>query len=263
MSWVWETSRAKGTDRLVLLAIADHASDDGTDAYPSVGRLVRRTSVDARTVQRAIRRLVDLGELQVDEGAGLSGSNRYAVDMTPRQVATPGNMPPLAQRHPRQSATPAESPLGGGNLTPTPRQSATQTVLNQEQNLEASESAHSVARTTSTVNDDKPTDEVRRLCVLLADLIAENDADRRRPTVGKTWYRECRLLIEADKRPVEKIERAIRWSQADAFWHTNVLSMTALRKHYAKMQLQATASGRGTVGEARVPAAINDRNPWR
>jgi hypothetical protein len=34
MSWVWDHSRAEGTDRLVLLAIADSAEHDGSDAWP-------------------------------------------------------------------------------------------------------------------------------------------------------------------------------------------------------------------------------------
>jgi hypothetical protein len=34
MTWVWQHSRADGNVRLVLLAIADSANDDGLDAWP-------------------------------------------------------------------------------------------------------------------------------------------------------------------------------------------------------------------------------------
>lgn len=77
MTWVWEHSRAAGTDLLVLLAIADHAADDGGNAYPSVSTLARKTRVSERTVQRSIRTLVELGELAVDnQGAPIRRSDR-------------------------------------------------------------------------------------------------------------------------------------------------------------------------------------------
>lgn len=136
MSWVWDHSEASGIDRLVLLAVADHASDDGTNAYPAMSTLQKKTRVDERTVQRALRRLVDIGELAVRFGAGEHGQNVYRVIMN--KITTP------AERHPRQSATPGNPPPrqsatgGGGTESPTPRQSATQTVL--EPSLEPKDS---------------------------------------------------------------------------------------------------------------------------
>jgi hypothetical protein len=43
--------------KLVLLAMADHARDDGTGCYPSVETLARKTSQSRRGVQKIIRRL--------------------------------------------------------------------------------------------------------------------------------------------------------------------------------------------------------------
>lgn len=136
MTWVWDHSRSRGTDRLVLLAIADAASDSGGDAWPSVPTLARKAGVDERTVQRSVQRLVKLGELAVKPAAGQHGVNVYRVVMTPRQSATPGAVPPPAERHPTNTANgaePDEDPrqsVTPGNLPP--RQSATQTVLSNE-----------------------------------------------------------------------------------------------------------------------------------
>lgn len=107
MSWVFEQSRSKGIDRLVLLAIGDHAHDTGRNAYPSMSTLTRKTGLDKRTVQRAIRALVDLGELTVDINAGPKGSNRYHVHVPKGwRTDTGGGSAPLAERHPpRQNAT--------------------------------------------------------------------------------------------------------------------------------------------------------------
>lgn len=81
MTWVWENSRSQLTDRLVLLAIADQARDDGTDAWPSIARLAVKVGVSERTVQRSIRKLAELGELAITEGGGRHRPNTYRVVM--------------------------------------------------------------------------------------------------------------------------------------------------------------------------------------
>lgn len=147
MTWVWDESRSRGTDRLVLLAIADSASDSGGNAWPAVATLARKAGVDERTVQRSVKRLVKLGELAVEPAAGQHGVNVYRVVMTPRQSATPaechprrsvtpGALSPPAERHPTNGADgtddaePPRQSVTPGNLPP--RQSATQTVLSNE-----------------------------------------------------------------------------------------------------------------------------------
>ena len=79
--------------------------------------------------------------------------------------------------------------------------------------------------------------DVDYLCNLLADLIAENGS--KRPTPGKGWHDSARLLIDKDGRTLEQVEAAIRWSQANAFWKSNILSMPKLREKYDTLRLQA------------------------
>jgi hypothetical protein len=106
MTWVWNHSPVAGNDLLTLLAIADNAADDGTNAWPSIDTLARKTRLDRRTVRRVILRLEEGGHLQVDYQAGPRGTNRYAV------VMDPGNLPP------RQNATPADCPPGKSSSPP-------------------------------------------------------------------------------------------------------------------------------------------------
>jgi len=82
MTWVWDHSSSRGSDRLVLLAIADCASEDGSNAYPSMAELVRKTGLSERAVQYAIKALVALGELFVAANGGPRGCNRYRVVMS-------------------------------------------------------------------------------------------------------------------------------------------------------------------------------------
>lgn len=113
MSWVWDHSRSKSTQRLVLLAIADCAADDGANAYPSMAELMRKTGLSERGVQSAVNGLVELGELKVARNAGPRGCNRYRVRMTPARDAPPQNVPPADPAVDRSEESPqveAETP---------------------------------------------------------------------------------------------------------------------------------------------------------
>jgi hypothetical protein len=88
MTWVFYNARLRPVEKLVLLAIADNADDNGANAWPSVATLSRKACVDSRTVQRTVKKLVHDGWLTVWPGAGPAGTNRYAILMpTVDQVA--------------------------------------------------------------------------------------------------------------------------------------------------------------------------------
>ena len=55
----------------VLIALADHAHDDGTSVYPSVGYLAWKTNLSERSVQRILRKLEDRG--LIESTGGTSG----------------------------------------------------------------------------------------------------------------------------------------------------------------------------------------------
>ncbi|MET8832450.1 helix-turn-helix domain-containing protein [Micromonospora sp. NPDC004540] len=59
------------TDRLVLVAIVAHANADG-DAWPSVQTIAEYVGCSERTVQRALRRLVEVGRLIARKVAGIA-----------------------------------------------------------------------------------------------------------------------------------------------------------------------------------------------
>jgi len=61
---------------MVLLIIADHASDDGTEAWPSQATIAAKASISIRTVQRAVNSLVAGGYLWMEKGAGGSANCR-------------------------------------------------------------------------------------------------------------------------------------------------------------------------------------------
>ena len=65
-SYVWERSEAEGADRLVLLALADFADENG-NCFGSWGKLEQKTRLSRATVARCLRRLQDSGDLLMVE----------------------------------------------------------------------------------------------------------------------------------------------------------------------------------------------------
>lgn len=92
-SWVLKHSDTKLGPRLVLLVIADHASDDGTRSWCSVETLGHEARLSRRAVQEALRRLEADGSI-VETGKGPKGTHEYAVvmggaDSAPRADTAP------------------------------------------------------------------------------------------------------------------------------------------------------------------------------
>lgn len=111
MQWVWDHSEAKNAERLVLLAIADNAADDGTHAYPTIAEVQRKTRLSKRGVQEALTGLIERGELkrEIWGAPGERRSNMYSIIMTPAESAPPQNLHP----HPAESAPPPPQNLRG------------------------------------------------------------------------------------------------------------------------------------------------------
>lgn len=61
---VFDHSQARLAARLVLLALADHADDDGENAWPKVATIQAKALLGERTVQDALRELERAGEIE-------------------------------------------------------------------------------------------------------------------------------------------------------------------------------------------------------
>lgn len=94
MNLAWKTDLPHA-DKLVLLALADNANDEGL-CWPSVQTLERKCGMSESTVHRAISRLEEGGHVTVNQRPGRS--SYYTVH--PRQDDTPVTVTPPSQRHP-------------------------------------------------------------------------------------------------------------------------------------------------------------------
>lgn len=63
---VLESSPSEGTDRLVLLVLAEHANDKTGECWPSVELIAREAAMSSRSAQRAIEALVERDEVAVE-----------------------------------------------------------------------------------------------------------------------------------------------------------------------------------------------------
>lgn len=114
MAKVWELSRHKGNDLLMLLAIADFADDEGK-AYPSVSTLAEKCRMQARGANKVLATLRASGELEICQNEGPKGTNLYRVvldaytlsirtspvqmDTLSNRTAPPVQMDPLPLSH--------------------------------------------------------------------------------------------------------------------------------------------------------------------
>jgi hypothetical protein len=78
MTEVWESSSTKGGSRLVLLALADFANDEGY-CFPSLERIALKSALSKRNVQMILCDLNSRGELVIVHGAGRGNVNAYWV----------------------------------------------------------------------------------------------------------------------------------------------------------------------------------------
>lgn len=101
-NWAWERLDVDShTDLLVLLALADHANDDG-ECWPGHAYVARKARLDERTVPRVIRRLAARGLVRIAPREGKS--NRYTLNLAddPGWAATgdadtPGSAPGVGE----------------------------------------------------------------------------------------------------------------------------------------------------------------------
>ncbi|HLO63299.1 MAG TPA: helix-turn-helix domain-containing protein [Azonexus sp.] len=104
MARVWEFSKNKGNDLLMLLAIADFADDDG-NAYPAVPTLAAKCRMKPRNANLILAALRASGELEVRQNEGPRGANRYRI---------------VLPVHPLQNPTGVQKSTGMQKLTRTP-----------------------------------------------------------------------------------------------------------------------------------------------
>jgi DNA-binding transcriptional ArsR family regulator len=143
MTDVWRLP-LQATRKMVLLALADNANDEGTDCWPSVGKLVEKCSMSERAVQGHLAALEE--ECYIKRHERLGRSNKFTINVEKIRLEilqkvksladTPADSAPHADvdKLPPQNLHPSPSNLRGihtpadfappQSLHPTPAESA-------------------------------------------------------------------------------------------------------------------------------------------
>lgn len=96
MTLVWELDLDPNL-RLLLLALADHADDEGNNVYPSVEHLAWKVGYSGRQVRRNLQILRDEMKVLelVESGGGRGKSNRYRLHLDACEYKQPYDGPNL------------------------------------------------------------------------------------------------------------------------------------------------------------------------
>lgn len=79
-TYVWQLD-LRPTEKLVAIALADHAHDDGSEARPSQALLARKTGLDERTIRRILVKLLELGVIVLYKPYGQHRANNYTFNL--------------------------------------------------------------------------------------------------------------------------------------------------------------------------------------
>jgi hypothetical protein len=126
---VWSAEISDPLVKYVLIALADHAHDDGSGAYPSIGRLCWRTGLSRTTVKRCLHAAAKARLILEDHPATQLHPTRYRFNLDELQgvarrpsdtpggrVGTPGGRVATPNRHNQEEETSASPDQPRGRL---------------------------------------------------------------------------------------------------------------------------------------------------
>lgn len=116
MAAIFESTTLGPTERLIMLALADHADDDGR-CYPSIQRLCQRTGLSERAVRTNLRALEKSRYIRTEKGGGRGGTSLYFISVN-QAADAPFSAQKGAADAPGRKCPPAADAGEKGHLVP-------------------------------------------------------------------------------------------------------------------------------------------------
>jgi hypothetical protein len=136
MELAWYVGGLTPAQKAVLVALADHADDNGNQVYPAVERICIKTSYAERTVRRALADLRNMGLIHVVKEATYHASTEYKLDlpqMHSMQHRPATNAPhDLPQMHPSEQTGVPENTEGVPESANRPARNAPKPSYNHQ-----------------------------------------------------------------------------------------------------------------------------------
>lgn len=225
---VWVLNDAvceSATEKLVLIALANHARPDGTAAFPAVATISRYTTLSERAIRNTLRVLEARGLIERCDDSIVAAYIKRP-DKRPfgyNLLMDGGHVAPLVDERGASDDT------SGGHLT-TERGAPDAPEPYKNRTTEPSIFMSDAIKLTS----------------LLADLVEANGFDR--PSTNDKAVAHLEKAMRLDGRTVEQLEAAIRWASQHDFWSVNIRSTDKLRKHFDRLRGEARRTMRPMSG---------------
>lgn len=121
MGRVFATKFSSPTDKFVMLALVDHAWDEGTNCYPSQARLADITGYSVRAVRNSLERLRTEHRIEIMRGGWRGGRferTEYLINVDRLAVKAPKGRPQTSDEDERTPAEADDTPPERGSSTP-------------------------------------------------------------------------------------------------------------------------------------------------
>lgn len=172
---VWNHSKARGADLIVMLAIADAANREGRNARPGMETLTKWTRKSERAVLYSIARLIKLGELQ-RMSSGVRGRVAVFTLFLPDLGERNGTLMNTQQGEENRRKGEEKWLQGEPGLHPFPIPSS-HTSLQREVSEESSQTDPLVARMVSVCTGRNVEDEAEQVVSMLRQYVADHVID--------------------------------------------------------------------------------------
>ena len=253
LNWAWAMECPNATSKLVLLALADRADDDGK-CWPGMDTVAARAGISTRQVSTHMKSLEGMGLLsrvrrRRDDGT-LSGYT-FRLHVQQQQFD-----PPEANRQWKQTSTGSASPppeverSHHRKSTSGQEPSVEPPVVQKRPMPDGTDPTADAEVVPITTDPPDVSEDATTLAREFAGMVAANG----HPLPSKGSKAAHSWLIEADRLlrhgppgqttvPPPDLDRAIavaRWATSDIdFWAANVRSMPKFRKQWSQLALQA------------------------
>lgn len=234
------------TETLLLIALADHV-DAEDSCFVGIKRLAARARVSYATARRRLAALEQRGVITRGRRRHSDGNLSVYDYVLQRDVLalnlsadhrSPGGALTSAHDDERAEVPRYEPPRDEVEPERTP--SAALALVDADLPAIVRESGH--------------VDAARRLVALMGDQLVERGY--RSSAESRRWLLDMEALLRLDKRSEHDVVRVLTWLHTGTddvaqFWRTNVLSPSAMRRHWQRMSDQYRAKVKGQRSRAQ------------
>lgn len=267
MAIVLHHSPSSGTDKVVLLGIANHDGDGG--AWPSIATLAKYANINERGVQKSLARLEESGQItrRIQQGGTMAMRNGQRPNQYILNIRCPQSCDRTTAHRvtgvPTDTPVPQDTPTPVPGITPTPVPQDTQTIHSTTH-----EPSSSAARSAATANPvETSSSNVQERNASAGNAAAAEDSRSWGSGAPRAANHDPSLILSAMMLNPDEADRFRAWL-VDATGATNpdgliVTLHTGGRLSERLSQWRAAESAAANYGAPQAPApARRERLEW-